>query len=314
MGISVNMSSINEKILSKLPGVKQMTFTDANIQSSGKPHNNVESEHLSVQSFNEYEESKIYRAMDIGGKCISKVSDNDILFKVKRYGLAFKGMVESSARATGKATSTTVKKKPSTTRSLIILTSASASSMVPIGAAAIGIYMCSKGALDVKELVVNKDKRRGFQGITDIDTGIRSGIVFMTTHKDTAGTAVTMALKSPAASSMLIGLGILHGTAEAGKGVLNIKEGLETENKNQVMVGALEVSLGVGIAVSSVFCPLPVSLALGVVAATKAGMNNRDMIEKELEDVLERFGIDDKEDANESEDEKVYLIPVEQKN
>jgi hypothetical protein len=287
------MSDINENRLSVLSRIKNFPGYDNRDEIHVSDRTDDE-EQKSECNDRDDKESKLYKAMDLLEKGVQGIHQSDTLYKAKRIGVSIKSGIRTSATTTGKATSTAVGKNPSATRGLLILTGAGLSSTVPVGAALIGVYMCSKGALDIKELLVNDDIERGLQGVRDIDTGVRSGFIFAETSKTFSKTAAA-ALTSPAATGLLTGLGVLHGAAEAGTGVLNIKEGLETQNKNKILTGALEVGLGAGIAVSSVFCPLPVSVALAVISATKAGIENKDTIEKKIEDFLEKTGIGEKE-------------------
>jgi hypothetical protein len=297
------MSEINDKFKSithKVPGFSRNGKTDL------KPVHEKDDKSESsgdIVTKSDPEESKIKTILDAtGNSLVGLYNNNDTILRVRNTVVGIKNAVTGTAKAVGRTTKSVITGSGSTMKQLTLVTGAALSTLIPAGAAGLGVFFCSSGALNIKDSIKEKKPAKGFRGMMDIDLGVRSSIVAANTSKTLAKTAVVAALNSPAAAVALAGMGILYGAAETGAGYLKAREGIKTDDKRKILSGMMGMGLGIGFAVASVMCPLPVSIALGMLSAARAGVDNRDKIKQIFDKILKKTGLkrEKKEIANDT--------------
>ncbi|MFN8607236.1 MAG: hypothetical protein U0931_06875 [Vulcanimicrobiota bacterium] len=144
-----------------------------------------------------------------------------------------------------------------------------AASTLGVASGALGLILLRTGSRDVIEGVQHQDWAHTAEGAGSLIVGSRS----------LAASAVTLghllphsllATKSAAVAGKLIGpLGLMHGAIDAGLGVKDIVQGIQTEDASMITKGALGVGMGASLMAAAAGGGVPALASAGLFLAGK---------------------------------------------
>jgi hypothetical protein len=142
-----------------------------------------------------------------------------------------------------------------------------AASALGTASGALGLVLLKNGAEDVKEGVEHHDWAHTVEGVGSLIVGTRS----LAAGAITAGHLLPHSLlvtKTATLAGKLVGpLGLVHGAIDAGLGVKDVVEGIQNDNRDLTIRGALGIGLGTSLMAAAAGGGLPAIASAGVFLA-----------------------------------------------
>ena len=147
-----------------------------------------------------------------------------------------------------------------------------------------GVYFGIEGARDLKEAIKKKDLVQGLEGTAHLGLAGESAAETLITVANSSilsgmiGPAGVAIAKSGAMQAISTSLGVLHGGAELVLGGREIYQGIRGKDRQKVLTGALNATIGVGCSAVALGGGIPVGVALISAFGLKMAVKNRHLI------------------------------------